>query len=153
MDWWFVIGILAAAALAYAYREHTSQRRQLETWLASIAEGVRGEITPGSWLVLPQLRFERDGAHYLVAAMANSGAHAGASGPFTFVEVALPTDPGATFRERTREKLRESRLPNLELRLQDRKLSVHMDGIASSREELEALIETASLLARDHADT
>jgi hypothetical protein len=54
------------------------------------------------------------------------------------------------FDERTRARLLESRLPNLELRLEGRKLSVHMDGIASSREELEELIEIASLGVRAH---
>jgi hypothetical protein len=47
-----------------------------------------------------------------------------------------------------REKLMASRLPRLKARVEGRKISVHMDGIAASREELEELIEIASLLAR-----
>jgi hypothetical protein len=144
-------------------------------------------------LVLPQFRFEQDGGRYLVTAMANTGAHDGAHGPFTFVDVELPSDSGQEIRvERrvvghpadpsapgtvpigelhafedafriragdaaatvrfleapVREKLMASRLPRLEARVEGQKVSVHMDGIAASREELEELIDIASLLAR-----
>ena len=47
-----------------------------------------------------------------------------------------------------REKLMASRLPRLEARVEGQKVSVHMDGIAVSREELDELIDIASLLAR-----
>ena len=163
MEWWLAITALAAAALGYAYREHTRHRRRLGTLFASIAEERGGRVRPGSLLVLPQLRFEQDDGRYLVTAMANSGAHDGARGPFTLVEVELlrafeeafrirAGDAPAAFRflERpVREKLIASRLPRLEVRREGRKLSVHMDGIAASREEIEELIDIASLLAGD----
>jgi len=143
--------------------------------------------------VLPQLRFEQDGGRYLVTAMANSGAHDGASGPFTLVNVELPSDSGQeirverrtvgrpadpsapgtlpleglhafedAFRVRAgdapatvrfleapvRERLMASCLPRLEARLEGQKVSVHMDGIAASHEELEELIDIASAIAR-----
>jgi hypothetical protein len=193
MDWWLAITVLAGAAVAYAYREHTRHGRRLTALFASLADSYGGELRPGSLLVLPQLRFEQDGGRYLVTAMANSGAHDGASGPFTFVDVELPSDSGQAIRverramgppadpsapgsvpieglrafedafriragdapatlrfldARVREKLMASRLPRLEARIEGRKLSVHMDGIAASREELEELIDIASLLAR-----
>jgi len=193
MDWWLAITILAAAAVAYAYREHTRHGRRLTALFASLADKYGGKVRPGSLLVFPQLRFEQDGGHYLVAAMANSGAHDGARGPFTFVDVELPSDSGQKIRvERravgrpadprapgtvpieglhafedvfrirgdapatvrfleapVREKLMASRLPRLEARVEGQKVSVHMDGIAASREELEELIDIASLLARN----
>jgi cbb3-type cytochrome oxidase subunit 3 len=193
MDWWLAITVLFAAAVAYAYREHTRHRRRLAALFASLAEEHQGEVRPGSLLVLPQLRFAQDGKRFLVTAMANSGAHEGARGPFTLVDVELPADsgqqvrverraagrtaepggPGAVpaeglhgfedaFRIRAgeaaatvrfldapvREKLMASRLPRLEARVEGRKVSVHMDGIAASREEIEELIEIASLLTR-----
>ncbi len=193
MDWWLAITIFVAAAVAYGYREHTRHRRRLAALFASLAEEYQGEVRPGTLLVLPQLRFERDGGRYLVTAMANSGAHEGARGPFTFVDLELPSDSGQqvrverravgraadpsapgivpteglhafedAFRIRAgdaaatvrfldapvREKLMASRLPRLEARVEGRKVSVHMDGIAASREELEELIEIASRLAR-----
>jgi len=188
MYWWLAITVLAATAVAYAYREHTRHWRRLAALFASLADEYGGEVRPGSLLVLPQLRFEQDGGRYLVTAMANSGAHDGARGPFTFVDVELPsdsrqairverravgrpTDPsgpgtvpieglhafGDAFRIRAggrfleaplREKLMASRLPRLEARVEGQKVSVHMDGIAVSREELDELIDIASLLAR-----
>ncbi len=193
MDWWLAITVFCAAAVAYAYREHTRHRRRLAALFASLADQYGGEVRPGSLLVLPQLRFEQDGGHYLVTAMANGGAHDGARGPFTFVDVELPSDSGQEIRvERravvrsadpsapgtvpieglhafedafriragdapatvrfleapVREKLMASRLPRLEARVEGQKVSVHMDGIAASREELEELIDIASLLAR-----
>jgi hypothetical protein len=193
MDWWLAITVLAAAAVAYAYREHRRHWRRLAALFASLSDEYGGEVRPGSLLVLPQLRFEQDGGRYLVTAMANSGAHDGARGPFTFVDVELasdsgheirverravrrPADPSApggvpieglhafedAFRIRARdasatvrfleapvrEKLMASRLPRLEARVEGQKVSVHMDGIAASREELEELIDIASLLAR-----
>ncbi len=47
-----------------------------------------------------------------------------------------------------REKLMASRLRRLEARVEGQEVSVHMDGIAASREELEELIDIASLFAR-----
>ena len=193
MDWWLTITVLVAAAVAYAYCEHTRHWRRLEALFASLADKHGGEVRPGSLLVLPQLRFERDGGRYLVTAMANSGAHDGASGPLTLVDVEMPSDSGQeirverravgrpadpsapgtapiaelhafgdAFRVRAggaqatarlleapvREKLMASRLPRLEARVEGQKVSVHMDGIAASREELEELIDIASLLVR-----
>ena len=193
MHWWLAITLLVAAAVAYAYRAHTGDRNRLTVLFASLAEKYGGEATPGSLLALPQLRFERNGQRYLVGAMPNSGAHEGASGPFTFVDVELPSDAGQEFRvERrgagravapsapgaaaitglqafedafrirardptaavrlleapVREKLLASRLSRLEARVAGQKVSVHMAGIAASRDELEELIEIAALLAR-----
>jgi hypothetical protein len=48
---------------------------------------------------------------------------------------------------RVRWKLLDSRLPQLKLRVNGRKISVHMDGIARSGAELEELIDLAVLLA------
>jgi hypothetical protein len=193
MDWWLAITVLAAAAVAYAYREHTRHWRRLTALFASLAEKYGGEVRPGSLLVLPQLRFEQDGGRYLVTAMANSGAHDGARGPYTFVDVELPWDSGQEIRvERraagrpadpsapgtapieglhafedvfriragdapatlrfleapVREKLMASRLRRLEARVEGQKVSVYMDGIAASCDELEELIDIASLFAR-----
>ena len=48
---------------------------------------------------------------------------------------------------RVRRKLLDSRLPRLDIRIGDRKISVHSDGIASSKADLDELIEIAVLLA------
>ena len=53
---------------------------------------------------------------------------------------------------RLRQKLLASRLPHLDVRVDGRKISVHIDGIAESKAELEALIDIAVLLA-DHCPT
>lgn len=98
MYWWLAITVFVAAALAYAYREHARDRRRLTALFASLADTFGGEVTPGTLLVLPQLRFEREGGRYLVAAMPNNGAHEGASGPFTLVDVELPSDTGQEIR-------------------------------------------------------
>lgn len=57
-----------------------------------------GGRTPSDQGELPQLRFENDGGRYLVTAMPNNGAHKGASGPFTFVDVELRSDTGQKIR-------------------------------------------------------
>lgn len=146
MHWGLAIAALVAAALVYACRAHVRDRRRLTALFASLAARHGGEVRPGTWLVLPQLRFERDGRHYLVAAMPNSGAHEGASGPFTFVDVELPADIAP--RIPLREELSGSRLTQLEARVEGRKVSVHMYGIATSSDQLEELIEIAARLAR-----
>lgn len=46
-----------------------------------------------------------------------------------------------------REKLLQSKLPRLDARVADAKISVHMDGYATSDSELEEMIEIALLLA------
>ncbi len=51
--------------------------------------------------------------------------------------------------ESVRRKLLNSRLPRLDVRVEDQKISVHFDGIAKSEADLEELIEIAVLLA-DH---
>jgi hypothetical protein len=68
-------------------------------------------VKRGGLLVLPQLRFEKDGRRFLVTAMANAGAVAKESAPFTLVEVELPCDTGA--------ELRVERNPDLAERLID----------------------------------
>jgi hypothetical protein len=194
MHWWIAITLLVASAMAYAYHSHRRDGRDLTALFAPLAVKYGGDVRPASLLVLPQLRFEHDGGRYLVTAMPNNGAHEGASGPFTFVDVELPSDtgqkirverrgagrcvdptlPGAApitglqafedaFRIRAgnpttalhfleapvRRKLLESRLPRLEARVEGQKVSVHMDGIAESREEVEELIDIAALLVRN----
>ena len=92
MDWWIIITLITAAALAYGYWDHNHQRRHLRKSFALLAEKYGGEVKPGNVLVFPQLRFEIDGRRYLVAAMATDGSDSGESGPFTFVDVDLPFD-------------------------------------------------------------
>ena len=98
MDWWVVITLVIAAALAYGYWDHNHQRRHLRKSFTLLAEKYGGEVKPGNLLVFPQLRFQRDGRRYLVAAMATSGSDSGESGPFTFVDVDLPFDTGQKIR-------------------------------------------------------
>ena len=98
MDWWVVITLIIAGALAYGYWDHNHQRRHLGKSFALLATKYRGEVKPGSVLVLPQLRFERDGRRYLVAALPTDGSDSGESGPFTFVDVDLPFDTGQKIR-------------------------------------------------------
>ena len=43
MNWWLAITVLAAAAMAYAYREHTRHSRQLATLFASLADKYGGK--------------------------------------------------------------------------------------------------------------
>jgi hypothetical protein len=60
-------------------------------------------------------------------------------------------DPLATVRfleALVREKLMASRLRRLEARVEGQKVSVYMDGIGASCDELEELIDIASLFAR-----
>ena len=198
MDWWLIILALIAAALAYAYWEHTGQSRNLTKIFTLLAEKHQGEVKRASPLVLPQLRFETNGRRFLVTAMATSGqvvaGTSGYSGPFTFVDLQLPFDTGrkaqivrassagkqllglvvpgaqvstgdaafdAAFRisgrdktfaphllnETVRQKLLNSHLPRLDIRMAGQKIVVHMDGIAQSLEEIEELIEISVLLA------
>jgi hypothetical protein len=193
--WWIAIAALLAAALTWAWRAHTRDARELAALFGPLADEQGGELRAGSLLALPQLRFEGEGRRWLVSALASSGAHEGASGPFTFVDVerveaagpsvrverrrppdagvdAGPAAEGAprtpledferSFRIRApdpaaalgrlgpalRERLLASRLPGLEVRLEGGRASVHMDGIAASRAEIDELIEIARLLVR-----
>ncbi len=111
MDWWLIIGGVIAAALAFAYWDHTRQSRRLAGIFAVLAAKHGGKVKRGSPLVLPQLRFESDGRRFLVTAMASAGATAKDSAPFTFVDVELPFDTGA--------KLRVERNPDIAERLID----------------------------------
>ncbi len=111
MVWWLIIGGLIAAALAFGYWDHTRQSRRLSEIFAVLAAEHGGRVTRGGLLVLPQLRFERDGGRFLVTAMANAGATAKESAPFTVAEVELPFDTGA--------KLRVERNPDTVERLVD----------------------------------
>ncbi len=96
MDWWLIILAIIVAALAYGYREHTSQSRDLAKYFSVLAEKHHGEVRRASLLALPQLRFDTNGRRFLVTAMANSGntvaGTSGYSGPFTFVDLQLPSD-------------------------------------------------------------
>ncbi len=98
MDWWIIITLITAAALAYGYWDHNHQRRHLRKSFALLAEKYGGEVKPGNLLVFPQLRFQMNDRRYLVAAMATSGSDSGESGPFTFVDVDLPFDTGQKIR-------------------------------------------------------
>ena len=98
MHWWIAIALLVGSAMAYAYYSHRRDGRHLMELFALLAEQYGGDVRPTSLLVLPQLRFEHDGGRYLVTAMPNNGAHEGASGPFTFVDVELPSDTGQKIR-------------------------------------------------------
>ena len=111
MDWWLIIGGVVAAALAFAYWEHTRQSRRLAGFFTVLAARHGGEVKRGNLLVLPQLRFERNGRRFLVTAMASAGATAKDSAPFTLVDVELPFDTGA--------KLRVERNPDIAERLID----------------------------------
>ena len=111
MDWWLIIGGVVAAALAFAYWDHTRQSRRLAGIFTVLAARHGGRVKRGSLLVLPQLRFESDGRRFLVTAMASAGATAKDSAPFTFVDVELPFDTGA--------KLRVERNPDIAERLID----------------------------------
>ena len=58
------------------------------------------------------------------------------------------------FDARLRDKLLQSKLPGLDARMAGAKISVHMDGYATSESELEEMIEIAILLAdRSSADS
>ncbi len=186
IGWWLAITLFVAAALAYAYRLHKADSRRLAQLFTVLAAQYRGTMKKGSLFALPQLRFDSDRGHFLVAAMASSGSDSGDSGPFTLVDLTLPRDTGEEFRfiRRTasligvdrptghadfdaefrvtkgeaallhrllnaliRAKLSKSRLPGLEVRLAGQKISVHMDGIARSKADLEELIAIATDLA------
>ncbi len=98
MDWWIIITLIIAGALAYGYWDHNHQRRHLGKLFALLAAKYRGEVKPGNLLVFPQLRFQMDGRRFLVAAMATDGSDSGESGPFTFVDLDLPFDTGQKIR-------------------------------------------------------
>ncbi len=197
MHWWLVISLIITAAVAYGYWGHKNESRHLAKSFALLAAECRGEVKPGNWLVFPQLRFEMENRHYLVAAMATSGEEG--SGPFTFVDLDLPFDTGQKIRVKrrtgvakrpidavapdrppttghkefdeafriegsnqvfasgllelpVRQKLLGSRMPRLEVRVEGQKISVHIEGIAKSKADLEELIDVATLLA-DHCPT
>ena len=74
------------------------------------------------------------------------------TGDAAFDEVFRITGSGHVFAGRLldpdlRARLLASSLPRLELRLDGRQISVHMDGIASTEAEIAELIEIADLLA------
>lgn len=102
MTWGLVIGAVIVAALVYGYWEHGKDSRHLAKLFAVLAAKYGGQVKRGSFLALPQLRFERDGRAVLVGALATSGQVAagssGYSGPFTFVDLELPFDSGQKIR-------------------------------------------------------
>lgn len=201
MNWWLVIAAVIAAALVYGYWDHTKESRRLAGFLAVLAATYRGDLKKASHLVLPQLRFELDGRHFLVTAMATSGSvvarSSGYSGPFTLVDLDLAFDCGQKIRversarpgrvaerlidavrpgshpttgqqdfdeafrisesdqafasrlldRRVRQRLMNAPQPRLDVRVDGRKISVHMDGYPRSRADLEELIDIARLLA------
>jgi hypothetical protein len=125
MHWGLIIAAIIAAALGYGYWDHTQQSRHLTGLFAPLAARYRGELKRATLLTLPQLRFELEGRHLLVAAMATSGHVAagtsGYSGPFTFVDLSLPFDTG--------QKVRVERNDSNLTRSVDRVI----DGIAPGR--------------------
>ena len=54
MNWWVVITLIIAAALAYGYWDHNHQRRHLRKSFTLLAEKYGGEVKPGNLLVFPQ---------------------------------------------------------------------------------------------------
>ncbi len=102
MSWGLIITTGIMAALVYGYWSHRRDSRELRVMFAGLAARYQGEITDRHWLALPQLRFTLDNRRVLVAALATSGGvvagTSGYSGPFTFVELALPDHPGRTAR-------------------------------------------------------
>lgn len=105
MIWWFIIPAAAVAALGYAYWEHGKQGRHLTRLFTPIATAYDGEVKAGTFLALPQLRFERDGRKYFIGAMASGGPNVsgsasrpGFNGPFTFANLQLPSDTGQELR-------------------------------------------------------
>ena len=107
--------------------------------------------------MLPQLRFERDGGRYLVTAMANSGAHDGARGPFTLVDVEMPSDSGQEIRVERRTVGRPAdpsapgTVPIEELRAFGDAFRVRAGGAQATARLLEAPVReklTASRLPR-----
>lgn len=113
MSWWIAITAFIAAALAYGYWDHTKQSRHLTQLFARLAEKYQGKVKKANLLALPQLRFDMNGRRFLVTAMATSGhvvaGSSGYSGPFTFVDLSLPFDPGQKVRvERSDSNLTSS---------------------------------------------
>jgi hypothetical protein len=113
MSWWIAITAFIAAALAYGYWNHTKESRHLAKLLARLAEKYQGKAKKANLLALPQLRFDMNGRRFLVTAMATSGhvvaGSSGYSGPFTFVDLSLPFDPGQKVRvERSDSNLTSS---------------------------------------------
>ena len=98
MNWWLIITLVVAGALAYGYWSHQRERRRLAGIFGQLAVEYGGEVKPGNWLVHPQLRFEVKDRHYLVTAMATDGADSGESGPFTLVNLELSFDTGRKIR-------------------------------------------------------
>ena len=204
MIWWIVISVVAAAALAHAFWEHRTQSRHLVDLFTPLAATHGGHVKVASFLALPQLRFEREGRHYFVGAMATAGTRVsgsasrpGFSGPFTFVKVDIPLDTGQhvnilrtdrldrglmrlinavssgpmsttgdstfdnTFRIKSpdqafvhrvldqalRQKLLTSPQQRLEVTLAGTKISVHIDDYVKTANDLDEMIEIATLLA------
>ena len=202
MFWSLVIAAVLVGALAFGYRDHTHQSRHLAKLFAPLAARHEGQVKRANLLALPQLRFEIDKRRFFLTALATSGQVAagtsGYSGPFTFVDLKLPSGTGRKIRlergdanlldgvsrlvgaaspgERPatgdpafdrafrmewqdqafathllggelRERLLNSKLPRLDVRLDDETISVHFDGYAQTQAELEELIEIAMLIA------
>lgn len=102
MSWWIAITAFIAAALTYGYWNHTKESRHLAKLFARLAEKHQGKVKKANLLALPQLHFDMNGRRLLVTAMATSGhvlaGSSGYSGPFTFVDLSLPFDPGQKVR-------------------------------------------------------
>lgn len=98
MIWWVIIGAVIVGALAYGYWSHTRDGRHLARLFNALAVRYGADITPAGLLILPQLRFARSGRLVLVTAMHSSGAQTHDSGPFTLINLELPTDSGQTLR-------------------------------------------------------
>ena len=101
MEWWLIIGAVVIVALVFAYREHGQESRRLGKLFKLLAAKHRGQVKRGSFLLLPQLRFETDHGAYWLGTLANSGSHGdpqgGGNGPFTFLILQMPKDSGRQF--------------------------------------------------------
>ena len=94
--WWSVGAVVVLAALLLSYREHQAVSRRFATIFLPIVHTHGGQATAGTWLALPQLRYERRGRKYFIGAMATGGprvsgssSRPGRAGSFSFVDLTL----------------------------------------------------------------
>ncbi len=146
--WPWILFAVVSGALAYGYWSHRRESSQLSLLFAVLAGEREGEVTPGSLIALPQLRFETEAARWLIGALATSGSPGGSA--FTFVEANL-------FREvrssddwmrvvGVEDSLAEARLRGLKVSVKSGVVRVHRDGTAASKAEIEEMIDTADIV-------
>lgn len=132
LEWGILIGAVVLAATLYAWRSFNRESDVFTELLERIRFKYHGELTPKTALAYPQLTFTHDGCKFQVGAMATDGTPGGSS--FTFIEVRLPEE----------RELPEPQVPShIKARVTEGRLHLHRDGIASTREELDELIDAA----------